>query len=281
MSRHKKVIVVLGVAPVANTINNPLDFESRKQMLMSAYPGLTVLYVKDVNDDLFWSSQLDSIITDVKGPTQSVLLYGSRDSFIDAYCGRFDTYELPTHHVQSGTSLREQIGKAAHDSPEWRAGVIWASRNRFPTSFQVVDIAIFNRDHSHVLLGHKPGELTWRLIGGFADPDSETLEDDARREVMEEAGVRVHGLEYVGSFTIDDWRYRGEPDSMKSALFIGWTDEEPSASDDIDDVKWVAVEELDPTAYFPIMDNHRPLVTKALMAANRHWNTIQITTGVQ
>lgn len=255
IDRHKKVIVLLGVAPLPNSINNPLDFESRKQMLAAAYPNLTVLYVKDVNDDLRWSQAVDSIVTDVLSPTQTALLYGSRDSFITSYMGRFNTFELPTEHDRSGTAIRAELGREARNSPEWRAGVIWASRNRFPTSYACVDVAIFNRDYSQLLLGQKAHEPGWRLIGGFADPGSVSLEADAERETREEAG----------SFRIDDWRYRNEPDCIKTSLFTGWTIEDPVAGDDIARVAWFDLPELQPNDQRQVMPLHRKLVTHALM----------------
>lgn len=268
VSRHRKVVILLGISPLSNSINNPLDFEARKQMLLATYPSITVLYVKDVNDDSLWSKQVDSIIGDVLSPTQSALLYGSRDSFIKHYSGRFDTYELPTEHTKSGTILRAEIGREARDSAEWRAGVIWASRNRYPVSYQTVDIAIFNSDYTQMLLGQKKGESEWRLIGGFADPASVSLEDDARREAMEEAGVKLAHLDYVRSDHVDDWRYQNEPDCIKTALFTATTESEPVAADDIERVCWFNLGELDPTAYTPIMPNHRNLVTAAIMRAS-------------
>lgn len=269
LSRHRKVVVLLGIAPLSNSINNPLDFESRKQMLLSAYPSLTVLYVKDVNDDALWSKQVDSIIGDVLSPTQTALLYGSRDSFISHYSGRFDTYELPTEHTLSGTEIRASIGREAKDSPEWRAGVIWASRNRFPVSYQTVDIAIFNPDYTQMLLGQKSDEAGWRLVGGFADPCSSSLEEDAHREVMEEAGVAIRNLAYVRSFVIDDWRYRNEPDCIKTALFVAVTDavDDAVGADDIARVRWFDLAELNPADQWRIMPLHRVLVTHALMRA--------------
>lgn len=267
VSRHRKVVVLLGISPLMNSINNPLDFEARKQMLLAAYPSITILYVKDVNDDALWSKMVDAVIGDVLSPTQTALLYGSRDSFIKSYTGRFDTYELPTEHTKSGTTLRAEIGREAKDNAEWRAGVIWASRNRYPVSYQTVDVAIFNPDYTQMLLGQKKGESGWRLIGGFADPNSTSLEDDARREAMEEAGVKLDNLSYVRSFEIDDWRYQNEPDCIKTALFIATTTTDPEANDDIERVCWFNRTELDPTNQWRVMSIHRTLVTSALMRA--------------
>jgi bifunctional NMN adenylyltransferase/nudix hydrolase len=132
-----------------------------------------------------------------------------------------------------------------------------------------VDIAVFSPDYSQILLGKRSHETGWRLLGGFADPSSPSLEDDARREAMEEAGVKLDNLSYVRSFIIDDWRYWNEPDCIKTALFIATTStEQPEGNDDIDRVCWFNRSELDPTASSMIVADHRTLVTHALMRAS-------------
>ncbi len=131
-------------------------------------------------------------------------------------------------------------------------------------SYQTVDVAIFNPDYTQMLLGQKSHEVGWRLIGGFADPASDSLEDDARREAMEEACVQLDNLTYVRSFVVDDWRYQNEPDCIKTALFVATTTWGPVAKDDIARVCWFNLNELDPTAYTPIMPLHRNLVNAAL-----------------
>ena len=53
-----------------------------------------------------------------------------------------------------------------------------------------------------VLLVKKPGEKAWRFIGGFSDPSSNSLEEDAKREVKEETGVDISEPVYLGSSLI-------------------------------------------------------------------------------
>jgi len=38
IDNHSKVVVFLGIAPTVSTIRNPLDFESRKQMILNLFP---------------------------------------------------------------------------------------------------------------------------------------------------------------------------------------------------------------------------------------------------
>lgn len=256
--RHNKVIVFLGLAPVPSSRTNPLDFEARKQMLHDAYPDLIVNYVKDIDSDEGWSKILDNRIGDLITPSQSVVLYGGRDSFIDRYHGKFPTRELLQDTWYSGDSIRKEIARSATiGSPEFRRGVIWSAYSRFPASIPTVDIAIYNDDFSKVLLAKKPREGRFRFIGGFADPGSSTYEADARREVMEEAHVEISDPWYITSRLIDDWRYRVEVDKIKT-LFFGakYLSGQPQPDDDIEEVKWF---EIDTLKLEQIMPVHREL----------------------
>jgi len=38
IDRHTKVVIFLGLSPLLVTRNNPLDFESRKQMILKEFP---------------------------------------------------------------------------------------------------------------------------------------------------------------------------------------------------------------------------------------------------
>jgi bifunctional NMN adenylyltransferase/nudix hydrolase len=245
-ARHEKVVIFLGLSPLMVSTNNPLDFEARKQMLLEAYPEVNVLYIKDVNSDEVWSDRLDAMIEDLKTPAQSVVLYGGRDSFIDHYRGEFPTQELTQAVFMSGTVERKQIARSSsRRTPDFRAGVIWASQSRYPTVYTTVDIAVLKHDRledrkpaseswkkcnvcsprraclihreeaeayyakehpTQLLLGRKPNEKLYRFIGGFSDPRSESFEHDAKREVMEEAGIEVGDLRYLGSLNVDDCR---------------------------------------------------------------------------
>jgi bifunctional NMN adenylyltransferase/nudix hydrolase len=119
--------------------------------------------------------------------------------------------------------------------------MIAATAYRYPTAFQCVDIAVIN-DKKEVLIARKPDEKKWRFIGGFSDPRSVSLEADAKREVAEEASIEVDFVTYLGSTLIDDWRYRGEQDKIKTALFVAkYIYGKPEGADDIAEVKWVPI----------------------------------------
>jgi bifunctional NMN adenylyltransferase/nudix hydrolase len=127
---HPKTILFLGLSPVLGTRNNPLDFEARKKMLQEAYPSLSILYIKDTPSDEVWSKKLDEQIGDLVSPNQSVVLYGSRDSFIRHYSGKYKTLELESKVYVSGTEIRNSISKSVKETPDFRSGVIWGAYNR-------------------------------------------------------------------------------------------------------------------------------------------------------
>ena len=245
IENHDKVIIFLGLSPLRNTVKNPLDFRSRREMIRESYPDIDVFYVEDVVDDEIWSKKLDEQIARHTRPNQTVVLYGGRDSFIKSYSGRYKTKELEAKHFVSGTEIRRRVSNSYNPSKDYRAGIIFASMNRFPTAYQTVDIAVLSEDGKSLLLGRKTHEKQWRFLGGFSDPSSDSLEDDARREVAEEAGIEVGDMKYVGSRKIDDWRYKNEIDCVKTAFFVTkHVFGRPEGGDDIAEVRWFELDKL-------------------------------------
>jgi bifunctional NMN adenylyltransferase/nudix hydrolase len=245
---HEKVIIFLGLSPVLNTQNNPLDFEARKQMILADFPEATVLYIKDMYDDHVWSATLDKQISDMLGPNHSAVLYGGRDSFLTLYDGKFPTRELKQEAYFSGSDVRNKLTKRVKSSPDFRHGVVWASGNRYPTVFTTVDVAIFRDDYTKILLGRKEHESQFRLIGGFSDVRDGRFEATAYREMQEETGLYhlapADSMTYLGSFSIDDWRYRNEVDGIKTLLFACVPLGSPKPNDDIYELRWFDVAEL-------------------------------------
>lgn len=263
---HGKVVIFLGLSPLLGTRENPLDFESRKQMLLEKFPHVTVLYIEDRHSDEVWSRKLDAAIEPVKTPSQSVVLYGGRDSFIARYEGKYPTRELLQDKFISGSELRRAIGRdSVKNSPAFRAGAVWAAFSRFPTTYSCVDVAVFNEDGQSILLGRKEDEKLYRLFGGFSEPESDSFENDAKREVSEEANIEIGDLKYIGSFKIDDWRYRGETDKIKTLLFTAkYVFGAPEPKDDITEVRWFDLTDL--IIKRDVMPLHRHLVARAIGA---------------
>lgn len=257
---HNHVIIFVGLSPLRNTPTNPLDFNTRKRMIQETYPNVDVYYIEDNPSDELWSKSLDKQIEKWTKPYQTVMLYGSRDSFIPAYSGRYPVTELSSTKYISGTEIRRRIANNFPPTLEFRAGVISASMNRYPTCYTTVDIAIIDKSKGLVLLGQKEHEDGLRFIGGFATPDSPSFETDARREVMEETGVSVDDIIYIGSAQITDWRYKKETDKIKTMFFEATYQYGPTkAADDIAYVEWVPLSDLI-LGKIKIMPEHQVLV---------------------
>jgi len=246
--KHEKVIIFLGLSPVVNTKNNPLDYQAREQMILAEFPDVVIAYIKDVDSDELWSKTLDKQIGDLTSPNHSVVLYGSRGSFLELYGGKYPTIELEPDSYVSGTDIRTKLSKSVKANPDFRAGVIWAAANRFPTVFTTVDVAIFRDGYTKILLGRKETEKKFRLIGGFSDVKDRSFEDSAYREMQEETGLYhldpSNSMTYLGSYNIDDWRYRGEQDGIRTVLFACEPMGGPTPGDDIHEVKWFEVEKF-------------------------------------
>ena len=238
--RCPKVLIFLGLSPkLLVTRNNPLDFEARKQMLLQSYPNATICYIKDCVSDAVWSAKLDEQIDDLVGPNKTVMLYGSRDSFLDHYVGRYPSEVLESTRFLSGTEIRNRLSNKVKANPDFRSGVIWAAFNQYPKVFPTVDVAIFSEDMTRFLLARKPNEQLYRFVGGFANPNSANYECDVRREVDEEAGIAITDPVYVGSMLVDDWRYRQEVDKIKTLFFAAkFFSGKPTGGDDVSEVRW-------------------------------------------
>lgn len=244
--KHAKVILFIGCTPLKTTSNNPLDYQAREQMIKMDFPNLIILPIFDCQSNDEWSNKLDSAIRGVIGPGQKPLLYGGRDSFIKHYTGKFSTQELVPTTYLSGSEIRNGVGDTVINSSSFRAGVIWASQNQYPKTYACVDIAIFNKDKSKLLMARKPGEKAYRFVGGFSDPSSMSFEDDAKRELLEETTIRAENINYVGSTKIDDWRYKGEKDKIITSVFYITIDEGSSVlpQDDICELRWFNIEDV-------------------------------------
>lgn len=239
---HNRVVIFLGVSPVLASQRNPLDFVTRKRMIQAAFPDVTVLQMPDMASDAAWSKELDKRIKEIVG-SGTATLYGGRDSFVPVYTGNYKPLELPLTIKKSGEEVRAEISGQVMASSDFRAGVIYATTNQYPKVITTVDIAVLSQTDK-LLLARKENEKLWRFVGGHADPRYTTFEEDAIREVMEETGLAVESLNYVGSAYIADWRYGKEVDKIKTIFYIGRNySGVAQAKDDIQEVCWFAADD--------------------------------------
>lgn len=261
VNSHSKTIIFLGLSPIKCSRNNPLDFEARKQMILARFPDVIVLYIPDTYSDIDWSNNLDTQIKHITGVNQTIALYGSRDSFIKYYSGKYHCIEIEQEIFVSGTDIRKQVSNDVKASENFRKGVIWATMNQYPSCHPTVDIAIIKE--GKILLGKRRTEPFYRLVGGFVEP-KETLEAAALREAAEETSLKFPNLDplYVKSFVINDWRYRNETNKITTSLFVIDTfDGTPKPNDDIDELRWFV---LDKSILPSIVEEHKPLLEELI-----------------
>ncbi len=242
---HNKLIVVLGVAPIVGSRKNPYDYHTREKMIKKQFADVLVLPLSDHPSDSEWSSNLDNLLSSAF-PSESFLLYGSRDSFIPYYTGKFNTVELPEHGDYNATELRKQYADKVFDSRDFRAGILYAYHLQYTKVYPTVDIAVFRNNKGEILLGKKAINKKWRLVGGFADPEDENFELAAKRELLEECGsIEVGDMTYEMSAKINDWRYRNEADKIITTVFsCEFQYGSPKAQDDIMDLEWFQFSEV-------------------------------------
>ncbi len=243
IKNHRKVIIFLGVPVIGNTKSNPLDYATREAMVKEIYPNVIVLPLKDQRSNEKWSNELDKLIQVPFGERSalSAVLYGSRDSFIPYYKGKYPVIELTTDVIFSGTEVRKQVSKEIISTSDFRAGVIHATYAARPVTYPTVDVTCYN-DKGQILMAKKPNEDKYRFIGGFVDRTDESWENAAKREFKEETGgsAEIDDLKYVASTAVKDWRYAKTESGIMTTLFIGkflWGRIEPS--DDIFSLHWL------------------------------------------
>jgi len=261
---HKKVIVFLGVAVGEHKEEQALGYATREKMIKGTYPDVVVQPLKDMGDDQKWSEQIDSKIREVYHHG-SVVLYGGRDSFIPYYTGKFKTENVGNiiDVSDSATKRREEIKREVRDSADFRAGIIYHAANSYPNAFPCVDIALVKESEEEgtlILLCKKPEESLYRFPGGFVDPQDNSYESAARREAYEELGVNIEitNPQYITSLRVDDWRYRKSKNKIITSLFkFDFLYGSPKAQDDISEVKWFKVEDINLDL---IVKEHKPLM---------------------
>ncbi|MBI3407588.1 MAG: NUDIX hydrolase [Planctomycetes bacterium] len=122
----------------------------------------------------------------------------------------------------------------------------------YPRPAVTADAVIVTREPKpRVLLirrKHAPFAGKWALPGGFMNMD-ETLEAAARRELLEETGVRAEKLEQLQAFDEPD---RDPRDRIITVAFLGRIDPDevtPEAADDAAETAWFPLDRLPPLAF--------------------------------
>jgi len=142
----------------------------------------------------------------------------------------------------------------------WQRDCPSCSRKHFPRTDPVV-IMLITHGNS-VLLGRSPRwpDGMYSLLAGFVEP-GETIEAAVRREVFEEAGVRVGPVDYLAS---QPWPY---PSSlMFGCRGAALTDEITIDPVEIEDALWVSREEM-----LDVFAGTHPVIKPARIGAIAHF----------
>lgn len=244
-SKFQKLVIVLGVSPIPSTTRNPFDYPTREKLLKASYPDLVVLPLSDQPSNTEWSQKLDVLLADTF-PNERFTLFGSRNSFIEYYSGRYSTEELPQYGDFNATALREDHADKVQSSQDFRTGIIYAHYNQFPKVYATVDICVFSADGQSILLAKKPNSHQWRFPGGFSEPTDDSFEQAAQRELQEECGdlITTH-WQQEGSYKINDWRYRAERDKIITSFFsCSYVSGLIEPKDDISHLEWLPIIDL-------------------------------------
>jgi len=276
-TRSVRVAVMLGVTRALSK-KDPLEFILRKWMVedfwTEQYPDRAgdLFIIPDHNcpcDDE-WARRIDEHVDALAVAGGTVTVFCGPDGAGAAYqgAGGRHTVEIFDSHRTHATAVRANV--MPERTAPFRRGVIYGAERRATSVFPVIDVVIWKKDAeapgkpAMVLLGRKNEDGDrFRLVGGFVDPQDENLEATVQREAREETGLAVHTITYAGSLVVDDWRYRGAPETLMSAVFnaeISGIDE-PVAGDDLDEVRWCSPSE----AVELINPMHLPLLKMALI----------------
>ena len=150
--------------------------------------------------------------------------------------------------------------KSAAIQGGWQRQCPSCGARHFPRTDPVVIMLITNGNR--VLVGRSHGwpEGMYSLLAGFVEP-GETIEDAVRREVLEEAGVKVSRVGYVAS----------QPWPFPASLMIGCqglatTTEITVEETEIDDALWLTREDM-----VEVFAGRHPKVRPARQGAIAHW----------
>ena len=249
LENHSRVMILLGVRPAEASDTNPLDFETRRNMLQTYYPNTIILPIRDCRSDEEWSKNVDTLIQTACGYNVKAKFYVGRDSFVSHYHGKYPIKEVASSDVSiSATKLRNRIKDRVLLSRAERIGAIHAMMNLPHRHTMMVDMAMFrivdNAGNYELLVGKKAGEDKWRLPGGHVDGE-ESFKQAASREHFEETGMStscgVDSWEIVGDFNVPDWRVRDtDRITYKTVLMVApFFSGQAKAKSDLVEVRWV------------------------------------------
>lgn len=254
-----KLVIFVGQSPEPLTKNNPLDFDTRLQMLYRLYPEATIMPIMDAETPIKWSNLLDYYISLVA--PGDVTIYGGRDNCLKLYSGKHKTQTINLDNKDivdvKASAIRSNIKPV--DSDLFRSGIIYAANKLKPRLLPTVDIGIIVKDK--LILGKKYGSDMWRLPGGTVETWDKCLQSAASRELREETNIYISDLEHVGSYINKSTKFLES--FICSTLYTKKLTTLPTvakAGDDLETLMQVEFPLKDKAIYNTIVPNHLPLI---------------------
>ena len=140
-------LVLIGTTAATGTDKNPLDFDSRYDLFYShgICSHLDIKPLPDCPSDKDWSDNIDKIIADLG--FEEATIFGGRDNSVENYySGKHPIKIINSIGTHSATKLRQQCVKHPIKNSDFRAGIIYATENRYPIVYSTVDIIVKNND---------------------------------------------------------------------------------------------------------------------------------------
>lgn len=135
----------------------------------------------------------------------------------------------------------------------------------YPRPAVTADSVVFcnGSDGLSVLLierANDPFKGCWAFPGGFMDME-ENAEDCAKRELMEETGMEVRSLEYIGTFSEVNRDPRGR--TITIAYYAVVEKSDVIGADDASQAKWFPIDSIPSLAF-----DHEEILRAALKVLN-------------
>lgn len=161
-----QILCFVAVSRTNSTKRNPMDFETRRLMLIPNLPPNTIILpIFDEKSNELWSKSLDQKINSIIGRNYLIKLYSGHYGFVKDYTGIFpvEYYTAPgtlTGPVApTGTLSRVNATHRPQNSHDFRSGVIYGVSNQLSRPYMTVDCAILydlGGVTAQILLGRKP-----------------------------------------------------------------------------------------------------------------------------
>jgi len=278
---YTNLLIVVGTSVTRLEDDNPLPFSVVKQLLqfeLENYPfEVNIVKLNDYESDEVWSKKLDDIIN-IFDLSEFDIIVG-RDSFQKYYLGKYiDKFKILVDSIDdfSSTARRKYIGgdpstlkfKSSFEAQVFARALIFASQYSYPRVYSTTDILVYSKDKKSILLGRKPNESFWRLIGGFVDPTDKSKILAGLRELYEEANIMEHEVKdahMIHSQIIDDFRYRKSKNKIMTTLIMVDLKGDISyiPGDDIEELQWFQIKDLINTDIYP---PHSEMLKKVIIS---------------